>query len=309
MRVRRADQHGLQLHLHLRGRLVAAVGIGIERALADRVQARGQAAVQRQRRQRSPGRQVADDLHLGLACATCVAPPASPTASRPPRTDPRADRPSRSCSCSGAMYASFPLIAPGRVWCDAASVFATPKSTSLTCPSYVTNTFCGLTSRCTTSSARSVEIGQRVRVLEAGEHAGQDPEPQRQAQLAAPAQQPIEDAVQRLAVEVLHRDRELPVAGQHLVGLHDVRVIQPERQPRLVEEHRDEVRLRDQLGPDPLQDLQPANPAARVHHGEQHFGHAPAPDLRDRFVAPAARARDPGRRFRRQHARRCSTAS
>ena len=45
VRVRGADQHALQLHLHLRGRLVAAVGIGIERAHADRVQARGQAAV------------------------------------------------------------------------------------------------------------------------------------------------------------------------------------------------------------------------------------------------------------------------
>ena len=145
---------------------------------------------------------------------------------------------------------------------------------------------------------RAVEIGQRVRVLEAGEHAGQDPEPQRQAQLARTAQQPIEDARQRLAVEVLHRDRQLPVAGQHLVGLHDVRVIEAERQPRLVEEHRHEVGIGGQLGPDPLQDLQPPDAAARVHHREQHLGHAAASDLGDRLVAPAARTGDRRDRLR-----------
>ncbi|HEU4406208.1 MAG TPA: hypothetical protein VFS43_13165 [Polyangiaceae bacterium] len=55
-------------------------------------------------------------------------------------------------TCSGAMYPTLPLTMPAFVTDTAPDAFAMPKSMSLTCPSYVMNTFCGLTSRCTMPS-------------------------------------------------------------------------------------------------------------------------------------------------------------
>ncbi|WCQ91120.1 hypothetical protein NQZ70_03835 [Sorangium sp. Soce836] len=50
-------------------------------------------------------------------------------------------------TCSGEKYPVLPLIAPTRLICARARVFATPKSTTLTMPSNVTITFSGVTSR------------------------------------------------------------------------------------------------------------------------------------------------------------------
>ena len=52
-------------------------------------------------------------------------------------------------TCSGAMYATVPMIRPARVFPAAACALASPKSTTLTRPSAVSSTFSGLTSRCT----------------------------------------------------------------------------------------------------------------------------------------------------------------
>ena len=52
-------------------------------------------------------------------------------------------------TCSGAMYATVPMIRPDRVFPAAACALASPKSTTLTRPSAVSSTFSGLTSRCT----------------------------------------------------------------------------------------------------------------------------------------------------------------
>ena len=54
--------------------------------------------------------------------------------------------------CSGAMYASLPLIAPSCVTCERPRAFATPKSSTRAMPSVPTSTFWGDTSRCTSSS-------------------------------------------------------------------------------------------------------------------------------------------------------------
>ena len=51
--------------------------------------------------------------------------------------------------CSGDMYETLPLTTPAWVSYIESDAFAMPKSSSLTWPSNVTNTFCGLTSRCT----------------------------------------------------------------------------------------------------------------------------------------------------------------
>ena len=206
------------------------------------------------------------------------------------------------CSCSGAMYASFPLMAPGPRLVRRRERLRDAEVDQLHLPVVGDEHVLRADVAVHDPERRAVEIGQLVRVLQAREHAGQDSQPQRQSQLLArPAQQAIQDARQRLAVEVLHRDRQLVVADQHLVGLDDVRVIEAQRQPRLVEEHRDEVRIGRQLGPDALEHRQPPRAGTRVHHRQQHLGHAAPPDLRDRLVAPVVRARGPGDRMRKQH--------
>ena len=50
-------------------------------------------------------------------------------------------------SCSGAMYASFPLTSPSRVVWLRPRAFATPKSATRATPSAPTRMFCGETSR------------------------------------------------------------------------------------------------------------------------------------------------------------------
>ena len=60
----RADQHALQILLHLGRRLVPVLGIGMQGLLADRVQPRGKFGGRRQRRKRQASRQLGDDLHL-----------------------------------------------------------------------------------------------------------------------------------------------------------------------------------------------------------------------------------------------------
>ena len=161
VRIGDADQHLFEIHLHLRGRLVAARGIHLERAHADRVEARRQfVGPHGQRRHRPSRRKAPDDLHLrplvphpAQASISHSITPTAKTSARRSTLSPR--------SLLGRHVGQLALERAGRVWCDAASAFATPKSTSLTWPSYVTNTFCGLTSRWTTPSglpSRSVSV-------------------------------------------------------------------------------------------------------------------------------------------------------
>ena len=103
VRVGGADEHPLEIHLHVRGGLVAAVGIGIERARADRVEAR-RAGCRPTAAPAAAGPRRGGRRSRPRSCrATCGGRPASPRASRRPRTGRRGDRSRRRCSCSGAM--------------------------------------------------------------------------------------------------------------------------------------------------------------------------------------------------------------
>ena len=84
---------------------------------------------------------------------------------------------------------------------------------------------------------------------------------------------------ERAAGEVLHREvRARPVAAE-VVHLHDVGVPQPRREPRLVEEHRDELRVTGVLRVQPLD----GDGAAKAHGPHEasvvHRRHAARRDL------------------------------
>jgi len=102
------------------------------------------------------------------------------------------------------------------------------------------------------------------------------------ARLAA---QPDEDAAVRLPVEVLHGDELPAVLFAELVRLNDVGVVHPGREPGLVEEHREDLRLEREVLERLLDDDELVEPARALGHREVHLGHAAASDLGDQAVA------------------------
>ena len=105
---------------------------------------------------------------------------------------------------------------------------------------------------------------------------------------AARLLQAVDDAVERLALEVLHRDEVALAVLPDLVGLDDVGVAEARGEPRLVEEHAEELRVLRELGPDLLDDHQLVEARRAPHDGEVDLGHAAVPELRDEPVLPEA---------------------
>ena len=132
----------------------------------------------------------------------------------------------------------------------------------------------------------AVEVLQRVRVVEAGEHVGEDPhvDVEGHARARGLAQQRVE----RLPVEVVHRQEVVLAGYADLVRVHHVGVIQPRREPRLVEEHRQEVGVRRQLVSQHLDDEQLVDPHRARDDRQEHGGHAALAELRDDPVFPEA---------------------
>ncbi|HEU4406207.1 MAG TPA: hypothetical protein VFS43_13160 [Polyangiaceae bacterium] len=133
---------------------------------------------------------------------------------------------------------------------------------------------------------RAVEVGQLVRVVQPRQRLGQDEQVQRQRQGLPP--HAGEDAVERLALEVLHRQvRPLPRLAD-LVGLHHVRVVQPRRQTHLVEKHLVELAVARELRLQLFDDEELAEVCRALRDGQVHMRHAPLTEARDEPVATNA---------------------
>jgi hypothetical protein len=90
----------------------------------------------------------------------------------------------------------------------------------------------------------------------------------------------IEQARERLAVDVLHDQEELPLIGNHIECAHDVVVCDASRQARLVQEHRDEARVLGQVRMQPL-DGHGLRKSTRGEDASQvHARHATGGELR-----------------------------
>jgi hypothetical protein len=93
---------------------------------------------------------------------------------------------------------------------------------------------------------RAVEVPQLVRVVQPGQHLAEDVQVDVQRQPAR-GTHTVEKHAERLAIQVLHREK-VPVAFLiHLERLHDVRVLEPRSESRLVHEHRHEALFARQL--------------------------------------------------------------
>ena len=150
-----------------------------------------------------------------------------------------------------------------------ATALAMPKSRILATPSKETITFDGVTSRCTMPSGCAAPVGGAVRVLEPLGDVGDDAQRDRPAAPARRASRSASsDLLQVDAVHVLHGDEVVVVADlAEVEDLHDVRVREPRRDARLVEEHLHELLDRRPGGQDALDHallLEAGRPALRA---------------------------------------------
>ena len=91
--------------------------------------------------------------------------------------------------------------------------------------------------------------------------------------------QGAEQARERLALHVLHDEKELAFEGDDVERADDVGMTDAGRDARLVEEHRDEVGLLGELGMEPLDGDGPREADGPEEAPDVHGGHAAGRDL------------------------------
>ena len=127
-----------------------------------------------------------------------------------------------------------------------------PKSTTFTLPSKDTRMFCGETSRWTMSSGRPCSSLALVGVVQPRAGVGHDAQGERDRELAAARLGLLRDPAHVLAVDVLHGDEVRAALVAEVEDLRDVRVVQPRRDPGLVQEHLHELLVLGEVRQDPL---------------------------------------------------------
>ena len=131
--------------------------------------------------------------------------------------------------------------------------------------------------------ADTVLVLQLVRVVHAGEHRADDVEDLATGKLPLGTRR--EDLIERLPVQEIHREEGLAVDLARLVSADDVRVIEPEREARLVLEHRPMLGVVGEIGLQPLHD-DGRVVGRRVVGREVDVGHATPPELHDERELP-----------------------
>jgi hypothetical protein len=139
---------------------------------------------------------------------------------------------------------------------------------------------------------RSIEVAQLMSVMKTGERVDEDPD------LHGNGQPTRTDPVERLPVEVLHGDEVLFTLLPDFVRLHDVGMTEPGCQPRLVQEHAQELGLPHQLGVRLLQHNKLVEARGPLHDSKKNVCHPAAPDLGHKPIPPGA-----GSLFRSRHRR------
>jgi hypothetical protein len=106
----------------------------------------------------------------------------------------------------------------------------------------------------------------------------------RHAQIQAAVHPLLDDARERDALEVLHREVVVAVEIAELEDLADVRVREARRELRLGEEHRDEARVLGEVRQDPLDHHQLLEAGGAGQQGDEHLAHAPLGELGEQGV-------------------------
>ena len=201
---------------------------------------------------------------------------------------------SRPTTCSGDMYPSFPLSCPASVRRSISAARAMPKSVSFTAPDRSMRTLPGDTSRCTSASGLAVVVARGVRVVERAQDRKRDVQADVERDRPRRVGRGANEARAGRAVDVLHRHVELAVLLAEVEHLDDVRVAEARADPRLVDEHGDEVRVARVLREDALDrdDLLEAVRAGAPR--EIDLRHPARRDPPEQLVRPQAQGRRDG---------------
>ncbi|MEZ4251572.1 MAG: hypothetical protein R3B99_25440 [Polyangiales bacterium] len=139
-----------------------------------------------------------------------------------------------------------------------------------------------------------------VRVMQTRSHLRDHVRRERERHASLALVQAPEHAVERLAVQVLHRQEPIVAKASELEDLRDVGVMQLRRDARFVEEHRDEVVFFGEVRVDAFDRDPLLEPTGGAGSREVHRRHAARAELGEDLEA---RARVVGRRRRRHGVR------
>src|SRR5262249_36004058 len=112
-----------------------------------------------------------------------------------------------------------------------------------------------------------------VRVGEALAHLEHDVERVRDRKPPAVGAKVLDDALQIRAVDVLHDDEVGRLGDADVEDVHDVGMLEMQRQPRLVQEHRNELLVPAQLGKDALYGDSLLETLERLGNAAKYLGH------------------------------------
>jgi len=115
------------------------------------------------------------------------------------------------------------------------------------------------------------------------------PRAERRLELGARAKRLGDDLVERLPLEILHRDVKRAVALADLVRVDHVRVVQARRETRLVQEHVAEALFLRELRAKALDDDELVEPHRAAGNGEIHVRHAASAEAREDLISPETR--------------------
>ena len=172
---------------------------------------------------------------------------------------------------------------------------ATPKSVSRALPSMPTRMFCGETSRCTMPSGLpSSSVSSCAACSPASTSTMMRARHVHRERAVRPAPSAGDEAREGVALHVLHDEVVALVARPDLEDGDDVRVVDPRGEPRLVEEHLDELGLAREVRVQALDGDEPLKAARAREAPEVHGRHPAGRELGDQLeaVEPPALAFD-----------------
>ena len=186
------------------------------------------------------------------------------------------------------MYATLPFIRPvSSVRC---AIFAIPKSTTFTLPSYATRMFAGEDIAVHDAGEAAIRPAVLVRVVERGRRRERDRDAVLERHPALVLGHVREEPAQILAVHVLHREEVLAVLLADVVDVDDVVVVQRRREPRLVEEHLHEPRVARAVVADLLDDHVALEPLDPSHPRQDHLCHSTRREVANELVLAQAQS-------------------
>ena len=132
----------------------------------------------------------------------------------------------------------------------------------------------------------AVEVCERVRVMQPRERVGDDARADDRLEGRVALLTSAHDAVERLPLQILHRDVVDAFVLPHLVGVDDVRMVQARGQSGLVQKHRAKALVVGETRAEALDDGELVEAHRPARQREEDLGHPTAPEDGEELVFP-----------------------